>query len=215
MATVKTDTKTSKLSTIEAQFTRAWIACKNPDLDGKNPHFRNGYATLKETLRVIRGACKSEGLAYRQQFSFLPDNIAIATLSSYVVNEEGSKLHLSDFPVQYVANAQHFGAYLTYTKRQQAQTGWGITGEPDDDAEQVTNQPAKQPAPQKPVPVQSKREKLLDRIAELQGQLANPELLDEMVYSMFGTGLADLNEEQLLETGKQLSLMVKGQGNEH
>lgn len=32
---------------------------------------------------------------------------------------------------------------------------------------------------------------------------------------MFGAGVADLTEEQLLETGKQLALMVKGQNREH
>ena len=34
-----------------------------------------------------------------------------------------------------------FGSALTYTKRQVAQADWGITGDPDDDAEQAS-QPA-------------------------------------------------------------------------
>ena len=136
-----------------------------------------------------------------------------ATLISSVINETGEELSLSEFPVQYVPNSQQFGSALTYTKRQQAQTDWGITGEPDDDAEAVAK--AKPQAKPQPSSRPGKREKLLDRIAELQGQLANPELLNEMVHSMFGAGVADLTEEQLLETGKQLALMVKGQNREH
>lgn len=67
----------------------------------------------------------------------------------YVLNQEflpimpmdGSCLPLSNMPMEHQQNPQAFGSALTYTKRQVAQADWGITGDPDDDAEQAS-QPA-------------------------------------------------------------------------
>lgn len=117
--------------TLNERFVAAWGDMKNPELDGENPHFHNKYATLKSTLGVIREACAKHGIAYVQTLT--PADGGYVLVSS-VVAGDGESMSRSVFPVETPPNPQTFGSGLTYAKRQQAQADWGITGEPDDDA---------------------------------------------------------------------------------
>lgn len=121
---------------INAAFVKAWQACENPPLDCTNPHYRNKYASLKATLKVIRDACEPNGLAYRQR---LVADEAGRFLASDVIDGSGATMGLSRFPVSQGSNPQAFGSAMTYAKRQQAQADWGIAGEDDDDAETAVN----------------------------------------------------------------------------
>lgn len=112
-------------------FAKAWCEVKNPELDGENPHFRSKYASLKATLGVIREACQANGLAYVQQI--IPTKHGMQ-LKSSVMAQNGDSFTLSLLPVSMPPNPQAFGSELTYKKRQQAQTDWGLAGESDDDA---------------------------------------------------------------------------------
>lgn len=115
--------------TLEQRFVAAWGEIKNPELDGKNPHFNNRYATLKSTLAVVRDACRAHGIAYMQR---LERNDGGYTLKSSVT-DGGESMAISEFPMETPPNPQSFGSNLTYTKRQQAQADWCVTGEEDDD----------------------------------------------------------------------------------
>lgn len=121
--------------TIEARFVVAWSAVTNPDLDGMNPHFKNRYATLKETLRVVREACRKQEIVYLQR---LVESDGGFRLRSCVRDAAGNAIDLSEFPVENVPNSQAFGSEMTYKKRQQAQADWGIVGEEDEDGEAIT-----------------------------------------------------------------------------
>lgn len=118
---------------INAKFVRAYAAMANPPLDSVNPHFRNKFASLKATLKVIRDACKPQGIAYIQTIHYgEPTN----TITSFVLDEDsGDKIALSTFPLVFPADPQKRGSELTYAKRQLAQADWGLVGDPDDDAE--------------------------------------------------------------------------------
>lgn len=118
---------------INAKFVRAYAAMANPPLDSMNPHFRNKFASLKATLKVIRDACKPQGIAYIQTIHYgEPTN----TITSFVLDEDsGDKIALSTFPLVFPADPQKRGSELTYAKRQLAQADWGLVGDPDDDAE--------------------------------------------------------------------------------
>ena len=121
--------------TIEQRFVDAWSEAANPDLDGTNPHFKNRYATLKETLRVVREACRPHGIVYLQRLVESDDGFR---LRSSVRDAAGNAIELSEFPVENVPNSQAFGSEMTYKKRQQAQADWGIVGEEDEDGEAIT-----------------------------------------------------------------------------
>ena len=118
---------------INAKFVRAYAAMANPPLDSVNPHFKNRFASLKATLKVIRDACKPQGIAYIQTIHYgEPTN----TITSFVLDEDsGDKIALSTFPLVFPADPQKRGSELTYAKRQLAQADWGLVGDPDDDAE--------------------------------------------------------------------------------
>lgn len=118
---------------IEARFVAAWSSVKNPELDGKNKHFGNKYATLKSTLNVIREACTPYGIAYCQQLCKV--DTGEFELHSFIIADDATEMTLSVFPVETPPNPQSFGSNMTYAKRQQAQADWCITGEEDDDGE--------------------------------------------------------------------------------
>lgn len=118
---------------INAKFVRAYAEMANPPLDSVNPHFKSKFASLKATLKVIRDACKPQGIAYIQTIHYgEPTN----TITSFVLDEDsGDKITLSTFPLVFPADPQKRGSELTYAKRQLAQADWGLAGDPDDDAE--------------------------------------------------------------------------------
>ncbi len=123
-------------ASVEALFARALRDCHNPELDGFNPHFKNRFATLKSTLNVIRQACHAHGLAYTQNIGEINGQPVLRSAVYSMV--DGGFLTLSVMPMERQSNPQAFGSALTYTKRQVAQADWGITGDPDDDAEQAS-----------------------------------------------------------------------------
>ena len=125
-------TNEEKRTAALAAYSKAWASVRNPELDGVNPHFRNRYATLVSTLNAVRAACAGQGLAYMQAVE--RDDTG-ATLASYIVDSEGTAVELSRYRLAEGRTPQEFGSALTYTKRQQAQADWGITGEEDDDGE--------------------------------------------------------------------------------
>lgn len=132
---------------INAKFVRAYAAMANPPLDSVNPHFRNKFASLKATLKVIRDACKPQGIAYIQTIHYgEPTN----TITSFVLDEDsGDKIALSTFPLVFPADPQKRGSELTYAKRQLAQADWGLVGDPDDDAEAASKPEQPKQAPQR------------------------------------------------------------------
>lgn len=128
-------------------FVQAYAAMKNPALDGVNPHFKNRFASLQETLRVVREACEPVGIAYTQTLRDANEHGAYLVTA---VRAGGEALPLSTMWIANENNPQAYGSKLTYAKRQLAQLDWGIAGE-DDDAEQATAQP-QQPAQRKAKP---------------------------------------------------------------
>lgn len=138
---------TSTIS-VESAFAAAWADCRNPELDGTNPHFRNRFASLKATLHVVRAACAAHGIAYSQTIT---STDAGTFLTSRVFSAEGGCLELSTMPLDRPSNPQAFGSNITYAKRQLAQADWGITGDEDDDAEaaarSIANRAQPMPAP--------------------------------------------------------------------
>lgn len=119
---------------LSEKFLAAWTACANPDLDGVNSHFGSKFASLGATLAAVREACAQEGIGYYQRL----DVASSGCLLHSSVTDGNEVMKVSIIPIAPYKTAQEFGSALTYAKRQQAQADWGITGEPDDDAEAAT-----------------------------------------------------------------------------
>lgn len=159
-------------TTVERAYVNAWTDMHNPTLDSVNPHFKNRFASLRETLSVIRTACAGHGIAYRQLYFN-------GELHSSVICDSGDVMDLSQFPVAVNADPQKFGSALTYAKRQQAQADWCIVGEEDDDAEAAAKGSQRPPeptrAPQTPTRDYQTLKAELTRLAALHGTTMNDE----------------------------------------
>lgn len=114
---------------IEAKFCAAWKAIENPAKDETNPHFKNRYASLSATLEAVRKACDGAGIVYVQSLRRCGEELL---LESAVMDSDGSRMELSQFPVTPLTNPQQFGSCVTYMKRYQAQADWGMAAEDDD-----------------------------------------------------------------------------------
>lgn len=184
---------------INAKFVRAYAEMANPPLDSVNPHFKNKFASLKATLKVIRDACKPQGIAYIQTIHYgEPTN----TITSFVLDEDsGDKITLSTFPLVFPADPQKRGSELTYAKRQLAQADWGLVGDPDDDAEAASKPEQPKQAPQRDY---SRLKYDCQRLADIHGS----SLQDEWtwVVKTFGNPKAmnDQEFESLCDTVSQI-----------
>lgn len=184
---------------INAKFVRAYAAMANPPLDSVNPHFRNKFASLKATLKVIRDACKPQGIAYIQTIHYgEPTN----TITSFVLDEDSDdKIALSTFPLVFPADPQKRGSELTYAKRQLAQADWGLVGDPDDDAEAASK-------PEQPKQAQQRDYSRLkydcQRLADIHGSSLQDEW--SWVVKTFGNPKAmnDQEFETLCDTVSQI-----------
>ena len=184
---------------INAKFVRAYAAMANPSLDSVNPHFRNKFASLKATLKVIRDACKPQGIAYIQTIHYgEPTN----TITSFVLDEDsGDMITLSTFPLVFPADPQKRGSELTYAKRQLAQADWGLVGDPDDDAEAASK-------PEQPKQAQQRDYSRLkydcQRLADIHGSTLQDEWT--WVVRTFGNPKAmnDQEFESLCDTVSQI-----------
>jgi hypothetical protein len=221
-------TKAEKIDTISAKFCRAWIACKNPELDGVNPFFSHEgkpfkYSTLRATLAEIRKVCTAEDICYRQEVT---EENGQYIVKSSVMDENGEAMTISTFPIDRCNTPQAFGSALTYTKRQQAQADWGITGEPDDDANiasgvtgQPRQQPKAQPKQQPARPVQqalkeSKRKAMLARVVELTAKCieagVKAESFSEYLQATYKVAEpSQLTDEALIAYGKHVSSILE------
>lgn len=215
---------------IQMQFVNAWIACDNPELDSVNPHFKNKYASLKATLKVIREACREQGIAYVQHLARNDDGTC--ELRSAIVSAFGEQIPLSTFPVEAPPNPQSFGSNLTYAKRQQAQADWGITGEVDDDgnagAEYAQNRqskpnraaaPKRAQSPRQGAPEAPRREAFA-RIAKLKMQAMENGVREEGINSWFNAKYGDtpinkLSDQQVSEVIQYLEAIVRDSADMH
>lgn len=153
-------------SGIEARYAHAWEFASNPPLDCSNPHFKNRYASLAATLNEVRKACRMSDIVYIQQLVKEGEELV---LKSCVMDAKGGRMELSTFPVTNVPNPQNFGSELTYKKRQQAQTDWGIVGEEDDDGEAAVAPLRGAQRPVKAKPAQTPSTSQNDRLSAVRG----------------------------------------------
>lgn len=103
-----------------------------PTLDATNPFFKSGYLTLGGVDKTVREAFKGTGLDYKQ----IPINGENGGIGCYtiVTHSSGQYMITDQFFVKPTKNdAQGQGSALTYAKRYQLQSVFGVVGEKDDD----------------------------------------------------------------------------------
>lgn len=184
---------------INTRFAKAWESVANPPLDSVNPHFKNKFASLNATLKVIREACAKNDIVYVQSFAYVPGDEPTFVIRTCVLDSQGGHIDLSTMYFPITDNPQQLGSAMTYCRRYAAQLDWGIVGEEDDDAERaMPQQPQKaQPAPN-PKPKQAKKPKEKDALAELWQECIDLGVKPEGLMSWYETqGFGGMKLSQL------------------
>ena len=134
-----------------AALAKAQQEMKTPVKDATNPHYRNGYASLKSCIKAIKPALNDNGFALLQSAGKDEQGHYIQTTFEHT----SGGLFTSKFYMEPEKKGmQGLGSAATYAKR------YGLLGlagiEPDEDADDDGNAADEKPAAPKPKPQQKK-----------------------------------------------------------
>ena len=134
-----------------AALAKAQQEMKTPVKDANNPHYRNGYASLKSCIKAIKPALNDNGFALLQSAGKDEQGHYIQTTFEHT----SGGLFTSKFYMEPEKKGmQGLGSAATYAKR------YGLLGlagiEPDEDADDDGNAADEKPAAPKPKPQQKK-----------------------------------------------------------
>ena len=125
--------------------------------DGKNPHFRNTYATLASVIEAVKPACK-QGLSHTQTLKREGDQLLLVTTLRH---KDGHAI-TSELPLALGNDWQRFGSGYTYARRFALMGIYGIASsdDPSDDdgtaasagdGKRITATPAVKPPSPSPI----------------------------------------------------------------
>ncbi len=105
---------------------------KQPVKDAKNPFFKSNYVTLEGVQNAIDAATKGTGLAYTQIVKNDDNgNVGVETI---ITHESGQYLTTGVLALRpEKATPQGYGSTITYAKRYQLASAFGVSSDVDDD----------------------------------------------------------------------------------
>ena len=105
---------------------------KQPIKDAKNPFFKSNYVTLEGVQNAIDAGIKGTGLAYTQIVKNDDDgNVGVETI---ITHESGQYLTTGVLALRpEKATPQGYGSTITYAKRYQLASAFGVSSDIDDD----------------------------------------------------------------------------------
>lgn len=105
---------------------------KQPAKDAKNPFFKSNYVTLEGVQNAIDAAIKNTGLAYTQIVKNDGNgNVGVETI---ITHESGQYLTTGILALRpEKATPQGYGSTITYAKRYQLASAFGVSSDVDDD----------------------------------------------------------------------------------
>lgn len=211
-----TEKKTTAQKSIAERFYDAYDAVENPPKNGWNPHYKSNFSELRDILGAIDKACAERGIQY-QQLLFITED-GHERVKSFVFDRNGDALELSVFPLLCPNDIQKFGSNITYTRRYQALTDWGIVGEIDDDGNGSSlglppNNPDNDAPDKADKEVQEiRRKRYLDKIEQLQNEALSlgikPEGINSWVDVTFQKPYSNLNADELIQLGNYINTLI-------
>ena len=144
-----------------AALAKAQKEMRTPVKDATNPHYRNGYASLKSCIKAIKPALNDNGFALLQSAGKDEQGHYIQTTFEHT----SGGLFTSKFYMEPEKKGmQGLGSAATYAKR------YGLLGlagiEPDEDADDDGNAADEKPAAPKPKPQAKKIKELEERLTD-------------------------------------------------
>lgn len=105
---------------------------KQPVKDAKNPFFKSNYVTLEGVQNAIDAGIKGTGLAYTQIVKNDENgNVGVETI---ITHESGQYLTTGVLALRpEKATPQGYGSTITYAKRYQLSSAFGVSSDVDDD----------------------------------------------------------------------------------
>lgn len=105
---------------------------KQPAKDANNPFFKSNYVTLEGVQNAIDAAIKNTGLAYTQIVKNDDNgNVGVETI---ITHESGQYLTTGVLALRpEKATPQGYGSTITYAKRYQLASAFGVSSDIDDD----------------------------------------------------------------------------------
>lgn len=105
---------------------------KQPIKDAKNPFFKSNYVTLEGVQNAIDAGIKGTGLAYTQIVKNDDNgNVGVETI---ITHESGQYLTTGVLALRpEKATPQGYGSTITYAKRYQLASAFGVSSDVDDD----------------------------------------------------------------------------------
>lgn len=182
-----------------------------PELDAKNPFFKNDYLTLKGVEAAIDPALKDTGLSYIQLVYTVENSSAVKTM---VMHSSGQHIITDPLILRPTKNdPQGQGSAITYAKRYQLMALFGVVGDKDDDGNAASRpQQQRQQAPQQQqqapqiTPLQAEYQSLMTKLVKrLNGDKKHAE---DLVNGVLGEGKHSGKEyvnavKELLESEEQ------------
>lgn len=105
---------------------------KQPVKDAKNPFFKSNYVTLEGVQNAIDAAIKGTGLAYTQIVK--NDDSGNVGVETIITHESGQYLTTGVLALRpEKATPQGYGSTITYAKRYQLSSAFGVSSDVDDD----------------------------------------------------------------------------------
>lgn len=105
---------------------------KQPVKDAKNPFFKSNYVTLEGVQNAIDAAIKGTGLAYTQIVK--NDDSGNVGVETIITHESGQYLTTGVLVLRpEKATPQGYGSTITYAKRYQLSSAFGVSSDVDDD----------------------------------------------------------------------------------
>jgi len=122
---------------------------QNPKNTAYNPYFESNYTPLPELLKLLKPMLNEKGILLIQDTG--GENGKVFVQSSFIHVESGEILTLNKLWMKpQKLNPQGGGSAITYARRYQLTTFFGIMGEDDDDGNQASTGPKRvnEPAPE-------------------------------------------------------------------
>lgn len=128
------------LANLAAALAAAQTDCKNPPLDGKNPHFSSRFATLAAVREHVLPVFGRHKLAVAQVLDSDGERPVLRTVLLHVSGEWLAGAYPL-VPVK--ADPQGYGSAITYARRYALQSLAGVVGDDDDDGNAASAGPAR------------------------------------------------------------------------
>ena len=192
-----------------AALAKAQQEMKTPVKDATNPHYRNGYASLKSCIKAIKPALNDNGFALLQSAGKDEQGHYIQTTFEHT----SGGLFTSKFYMEPEKKGmQGLGSAATYAKR------YGLLGlagiEPDEDADDDGNAADEKPAAPKPKPQPKKPDPEAEHDAAVREEQnrapTTPQQLKEMMENKIKAATETWQLKKILEEhGKDFMVIKK------